>query len=278
MFNSATFNIESFDGTSIFIRTWGNSTRPPILLVHGLDHNSIVWLSLAKLLENQFFLIAPDLRGNGRSESPKNKDYSQTALVKDVKSIIDVLKLTKVTLVGHSLGGKISLQCAANFPDYIFMLVLVDSAPVINDNVWHFLQNSLNQQRKYASKDEYICQLRTTYLWCRNQDLINLSNTNLRRCQNGWEKRIDSDFLKEVLRFEGILRDPSIWKVLSVIAQPILLVKGELSSVLTDEHIKNIKTYQPLMRIVKIPKASHSVMFDQPEILSDAIQLFFFNN
>ena len=70
--------------------------------------------------------VALDLRGHGRSEPPKDGDYTIAAMAGDIAAVVDTLGLDRFVLVGHSMGGGVALTYAGAHPDRVAGLVLVD--------------------------------------------------------------------------------------------------------------------------------------------------------
>lgn len=97
-----------------------------ILLLHGIAGSSQTWRSLIRPLSRKYRVIAPDLLGHGDSTKPRG-DYSLGALSVLVRDILDQLGVTRVTIVGHSLGGGVAMQFVYQHPDYVQRLVLIAS-------------------------------------------------------------------------------------------------------------------------------------------------------
>ena len=97
----------SFDGTKIFYQDEGNGA--PILLIHGFINTGKSWnKSVLKkaLLDKGYRVISPDLRGNGQSDKPQNKEvYTDDAEIKDLIGLMDKLKIKTYTAIGYSRGS-----------------------------------------------------------------------------------------------------------------------------------------------------------------------------
>lgn len=80
------------DGVRLFARTWGNSDDPAMVLVHGYPDNHSVWCRVAEYLADRFHVIAWDVRGAGRSDSPARlRDYRLSRLASDMQAVVDAL-------------------------------------------------------------------------------------------------------------------------------------------------------------------------------------------
>jgi pimeloyl-ACP methyl ester carboxylesterase len=97
-----------------------------VLFVHGLLGSHANWAHLIDRLDDRNRVVVPDLFGHGASSNPGG-DYSLAAHAATLRDLIDRLGLDRVTLVGHSLGGGISLEFCYLFPDRVERLVLVGS-------------------------------------------------------------------------------------------------------------------------------------------------------
>lgn len=99
---------------------------PVLLLIHGIAGSKEVWGEVIEPLAQAHTVIAPDLPGHGAS-APAGGDYSLGALAAGLRDLLIALGHDRATLVGHSLGGGITMQFAYQFPEQIERLVLVAS-------------------------------------------------------------------------------------------------------------------------------------------------------
>lgn len=100
---------------------------PTIVLLHGFADSKEVWLPVAKLLTPHFHLIIPDLPGWGESSRVAGASYNVDAQAARLQAFVQTLGLQRFVLVGHSLGGAIAGVYAAEHPEHVTELALVDS-------------------------------------------------------------------------------------------------------------------------------------------------------
>ncbi|MCX7867590.1 MAG: alpha/beta fold hydrolase [Limisphaera sp.] len=100
---------------------------PAVVLLHGLLGSGTNWLGVARALADAYRVYAPDLPAHGRAPSPGELTYP--ALARAVAAFLDAEGLTSASVVGHSLGGKVAMQLALQFPARVRRLVLVDCSP-----------------------------------------------------------------------------------------------------------------------------------------------------
>jgi 3-oxoadipate enol-lactonase len=98
----------------------------PVLLLHGLGSSSEDWENQVPALAESFDVITPDLRGHGSSSKPMGH-YSIEMISNDIVGLLDKLDLGKVVIVGISLGGMVGFQIAADRPDLVERLVIVNA-------------------------------------------------------------------------------------------------------------------------------------------------------
>jgi pimeloyl-ACP methyl ester carboxylesterase len=97
-----------------------------LLLVHGMGGSSNTWSGVIPLLAKKYRVIAPDLLGHGESDKPRG-DYSVGAFAVLLRDLLDALDVTRVTVIGHSLGGGIAMQFAHQHRQYCERIVLISS-------------------------------------------------------------------------------------------------------------------------------------------------------
>ena len=104
-------------------------SHTPLVFIHGLfgDMNNLG--VIARAFSENYHILRVDLRNHGQSFHSETMNYELMA--NDVIALLAHLNLTKVTLIGHSMGGKTSMKIAALRPDLVEKLVVIDIAPVI---------------------------------------------------------------------------------------------------------------------------------------------------
>ena len=110
----------------------GPARADPVVAVHGITANSRCWLAVARALGGRAVLLAPDLRGRGASNRLP-APYGMEAYARDLLALLDHFGLDRAVLAGHSLGGYAVARFAADHPERVRAVVLIDgglSAPV----------------------------------------------------------------------------------------------------------------------------------------------------
>lgn len=132
------------NGTTIHYLVAGQGQ--PVILLHGFAETSHMWLPLIATLAQTHTVIAPDLRGAGRSAKP-DEGYDKKTMAEDIHALAAGLGYDSVQLVGHDIGLMVAYAYAAQHPDEVDGIVLMDAfLPGIGDwqhvwllrDLWHF--------------------------------------------------------------------------------------------------------------------------------------------
>jgi esterase len=108
-------------------RDLGGAGRPPLVILHGFLGAARNWQTAGAALAAHYHVCALDLRNHGRS--PHAPEMGYPAMVADVRAWLDAQALPPVTLLGHSMGGKVAMALACRHPERVARLIVVDIAP-----------------------------------------------------------------------------------------------------------------------------------------------------
>lgn len=107
---------------------FGDINKPPLIILHGFFASARNWRTVAEKLATQFHVYVPDQRNHGTSFHSAVMDYPTMAA--DLLAFIEQQGLTTVSLLGHSMGGKVAMWFALNYPSCVDKLIVADIAPV----------------------------------------------------------------------------------------------------------------------------------------------------
>lgn len=153
----------SGDGIQINLADWGGEGKD-ILCIHGITANCRSWDMVAQSLVPDFHVMGMDLRGRGMSDKP-DTGYSMAYHLRDIVALMDDLGIEKIVPMGHSLGAFISLAFAAEHPDRVEKLVLVDGAGDLSqeqlDNVFIGIKPAFDRLVEiYESREDYLAKMK----------------------------------------------------------------------------------------------------------------------
>jgi lipase len=138
----------------LHVHSWGDPASPPLICLHGVTGHGERFTRLAEeRWADQFHVIAPDLRGHGRSgyEPP----WTFPTHVTDLVETLDSLGIGTADWVGHSFGGRLILELAARHPERIRRAVLLDPAIQILPHIALVAADAERPDPIYESRDDY---------------------------------------------------------------------------------------------------------------------------
>lgn len=123
-------------GGELMVYRAGRKGAPPVVLVHGLGQNGAKdWAKLIPALKPDYDILALDLPGFGQSNS-RNQLYTPENYAAVIEAVVKAHFTEPVTLIGHSMGAAVSLQYAADRPERLQRLILVDMAGILHATVY----------------------------------------------------------------------------------------------------------------------------------------------
>jgi lipase len=139
---------------NLHVHEWGARDAPPLVCVHGVTGHGGRYKRLAEeRWARRFRVVAPDLRGHGRSES--DPPWTFETYVADLLETIDALGLERPDWAGHSFGGRLVLEIAARHPERVRRAVLLDPAIQVLPHVAAFAADAERRDPVYASAEAY---------------------------------------------------------------------------------------------------------------------------
>lgn len=123
-------------GVRAHVRDQGNPDGIPLLLIHGSGGSLHVWEGWAYELRSKARVISVDLPGHGLTGAWPRNVYTVEAYADFIEALADILKLERVVLGGHSLGGAVAWTFAATRPDRVTQIILVDAAGENREAAW----------------------------------------------------------------------------------------------------------------------------------------------
>ena len=124
-----------FQGKAM-VYEWGRGNKKSVILLHGLTQDGArQWYGLANALKNQYHVVGVDLPGFGYSEKG-NKLYTPDNYAAFLKQVVRKFTKGPVTMIGHSLGGTLALRYAAQYPEDVDRLLVVDAIGMLHRSVY----------------------------------------------------------------------------------------------------------------------------------------------
>ena len=239
-----------------------------MVYLHGLFGQGRNWNTIAKSVSDISTGYLIDLPDHGRSPWTVQFDYDEYAEI-----IADWLKDTfdgPVVIVGHSMGGKVAMRVAINYPELVSALVIVDISPARNESVLGF--TSLVAGLRSLDLDSVVSRgYADTALVERIPDdtVRRFLLQNLQRNADRWTWMANLDMLGDELHAI------SGWKPIGGSFEgPTLWVAGGKSDYVRPEHEEPMREHFPAVRSITLKRAGHWVHSEDPEAFSDVLKVF----
>ena len=242
---------------------------PVIAFCHGLFGQGKNWTQIAKAFSADHRVLLIDMPNHGRSEWTEAFDYVDLAeRVARLFSPDD-----PVTLVGHSMGGKIAMAIALRHPELVERLVVVDVSPVGYESGREFL-GYINSMRGLdltglERRDEADAALRQAVP---NTTVRSFLLQNLRRDGDGWSWLLNLDLLSA--HMPELAGWPADDFGNASYDGPVLWVGGANSAYVADEHAPAMERLFPRVRRVTVKGAGHWVHSKRPDVFVEVLKRF----
>jgi pimeloyl-ACP methyl ester carboxylesterase len=263
----------SKDGLRLHYRDYaGTASRPPIVCIPGLTRNARDFEGVADRLAGKWRLICVELRGRGESAHAKDPlTYAPPIYLQDLEALIAELKLERFVLFGTSLGGLMTILLAAGGRERIAGALLNDIGPALEPRGFDHIRSYVGRSQAWptwlhaaraiaeAQEDRYPG-------WKLDEWLIYAK----RLCKLTPAGRIVFDYdmrIAEPLKQMGGAGDVfDLWPAYGALQGiPSLLLRGELSDLLSIETAARMKEGNPALEVVTVPGVGHAPTLDEPD-------------
>lgn len=268
-------NWESADGLNLYFRDYaGPEGTLPVLCLHGLTRNSRDFAPLAEHLAGRHRVIVPEMRGRGHSDYAKDSaTYSPLTYVADVEALLAREGIERFIAIGTSMGGLMTMLMAAKDASRIAAAAINDIGPVVDPAGIERIAGYVGQGRSFptwmhaarALMDEH----KDSFPNYGIERWLDLAKRTMIVGPNG---RITLDYdmaIAEPFKQPGNAAPPDLWPAFEALGgAPLLILRGELSDLLTKATLAEMQRRVPSLTTVTISRIGHAPMLDEPESLA----------
>lgn len=259
------------DGVAMVADAWGDPDAPPVLFFHGGGQSRRSWRGSARTVAAAGYrALAFDLRGHGDSGWAADGDYLLDAYARDVEALIGRFS-RPVTLVGASRGGQSALVAASRHPGRVALVMLADVAPQINDDGVEAIRAFFRaSDAGFASVDHAADALHLHLSQPRMPNASGLAKS-MRRDSSGhlfwhWDPKTTAlEFLHPPSEGEALL------EAAARITSPVVLVRAELSDIVTDHSVAAFRALTPQLEVVVAKGAGHMFTGDRNDAFAETL-------
>ncbi|MDC3015418.1 alpha/beta hydrolase [Luminiphilus sp.] len=272
---------QTTDGLRLYARDYPgpDASAPALLCLHGLTRNSKDFESLAQALASDFRVVVPEQCGRGLSDYAEDVSrYSLLQYVEDMQGLIVELGLQRLSVVGTSMGGLMTIALNALSPSLIERAVINDIGPEIAQAGLDRIKCYVGVAGPFEDWEEA-----TAYLMSITAEFF-----------PDWTDAQWSDFARQcyieredhiVIDYDPRIATPlatqssdteaeTLWSLFeSMSSVPSLLVRGELTDLLSLECVARMQKVHPSMEVLSVPNVGHAPMLNEPGV-TEAIRRF----
>ena len=272
----------SSDGLTLHYRNYPGpegATKLPVLCMHGLTRNARDFGPLAEALAATRRVIVTEMRGRGMSDyAPDSDTYNPLVYVQDVEKLLAEQAIGRFAVVGTSMGGLMTMLMAAGQPGRMSAVVMNDIGPEVDASGLSRISGYVGQGRSYPTWVHAARGLAEAHgAAFPDFDLdqwLEMAKRTMVVSQNG---RIAFDYdmaIAEPFSKPGNAAPPNLWLAFEALAGvPMLLVRGALSDLLSEETVRQMGQRNPAMQTITVPRVGHAPTLDEPEVRAAILAL-----
>ena len=243
---------------------WGEPDAPALLLLHGGNQTAHSWDLVSLHLAERYHVLALDQRGHGDSEWARDSDYAATAMAEDALAFIAQQGLDRPLVMGHSMGGMVTMTLLARDPAVARAAVFVDVGPELSGEGSDVIRAFVQRNVEFDDLEEFIDRVTAYDPYRTREHVTRTVRYNLLRRSDGMyiskSDRVlhDPNFRRNGERGERISGTPDL-EAVRALDLPALVVRGGDSNVLTAEGAVRFAEALPQGRLVTVPDCGHNV-------------------
>ena len=254
----------SYQNTNIHYSIYGSGK--PVMLLHGFAEDSSIFDAQVNYLKENYLVIVPDLPGIGKSEMLKKENVELADYAAILKAIIDEEKINSFTLIGHSMGGYITLAYADKYAETLNGFGLFHSSAYADDEA------KIATRKKaisFIEQNGTAAFLKTTIpnLFYKPEKSIDDIKTLIEK---------GNSFEPEVLiqQYIAMIARPDTTSILKTFNHPILFIIGEHDKAIPFQHSLQ-QSHLPQMAYVHILRnTGHMGMKEEPDLVNNFMEEF----
>ncbi len=252
-----------------------DESRPSVLMLHGGGQNRFSWKKTGQTLASQgLHVVALDSRGHGDSDRSPDARYTVEALCEDALSVLQQIGRPTV-LIGASMGGLTGILAARQAgPDVVTRLVLVDVVPRYEKDGSARIREFMFSHVHGFDSLEQAADAVAAYLPHRPKPRSPEGlKKNLRHRNGRWYWHWDPAFLTKPSE-DPFVRVESLEQAAIELTIPILLIRGKLSDVVSEEAVQDFLAKVPGAEFAELSGAGHTAAGDDNDAFSEVVSEF----
>lgn len=269
-------HFQTSDGLSLYYRDYGSGENIVVCLP-GLTRNSKDFHEIATHLASRYRVLCPDMRGRGQSDWDADwHNYHPATYINDTWNLVDHLGIGKFIILGTSLGGLMAMIMASQQAERVRAVILNDVGPEVDPAGYVRILASLDAEVEVKEWPDAIQHCKQSYemaLPDMPDEFWQVYVHKIFRKDANGRPELESDpNIAEAIRkgnlsrIAGIRVDP--WEAFKGVTMSCLVLRGELSDILSAEIVNRMMTVKAGLVSVVIPNRGHAPLLYERESLS----------
>jgi esterase len=257
------------NGLQLHYLDWGADGKQPFIMLHGIGRIAHSFDHIAPKFNQNYHVIAIDMRGHGDSAWSPEGAYLVEDYAKDLAAFIAQLNLRNVVLLGNSTGGRVVQVYAGTHPERVAKLIVEDVGPErTNEIASGFARRVQQEENGWASEDELVASLMRAGSTVSEDLQRNYAHFGSKRRADGrivWKR--DPNLVKGFIPTE-------LWTQVLNIRCPTIYILGGASSIVPPDTQQKLRENLPAVQIVTMPKLGHYPHQEAPREYIRIVQAF----
>jgi pimeloyl-ACP methyl ester carboxylesterase len=260
------------NGVRLHYLDYGVDGRRPMLCVHGAAAHAHWFDFVAPGLMPNHHVYSVDLRGHGDSAWAEQDSYSIKTYAEDLNALVEALELHDFVLVGHSMGGMISLVYAATYPGRVEQLVIIDSSMLMPlARIEKMRAFGARPARTYATQEELVARYRLnppdTHIAAPEVIHHMAMHSGRKDAAGRWRHKADRRVYANSQQIAGV----PLWAQVQI---PALVIKGQHSTRFGPRVMAEIRARAPQVKRSEVAASNHHITLDNPRGFVEVVQEF----
>lgn len=263
---------QSADGLRLYYRDHaaGASGKLAVLCLPGLTRNSRDFTDVARVLQRERRVLCADLRGRGRSQHDPNwRNYQPAVYLADVAALLEDAGVERCVFLGTSLGGILTMLCAATRPALVGAAILNDIGPEVDPAGLARIAAYVGRHAPARTWEEAVATVRANYEFAlpgltdaQWADYARRSYTDV----DGVPRLAMDPMIGEAVRATSTAAAPDLWPIFAALRPiPTLVLRGASSDVLSRATTAKMLAMKPDLERVEVPNRGHAPLLEEPE-------------
>src|SRR4030042_2445540 len=255
------------DFKGITIKVVDEGTGIPVVLLHGYLESSETWQSFSDNLKKSFRIIRIDLPGHGKS-GMLHEIHTMEMMAETIRFVLDALFIDKCVLIGHSMGGYVTLAFAEHYPERLLGFSLFHSTPFPDTEEKKQSRNREIELVRQDKKDLIINANIPRLFASENLDLL---KKDLERVKNIARKTSEEGI---IAMLEGMKLRPDRSEIIKKSKIPFMLILGKKDSHIPSESVKSKIELNQRGELCVLEHSGHMGFIEEPRNSAEMIKSF----